>query len=90
MNDEEAQEKVDDLAEHILWQAINGRASDVHFAPDSKNVFFKVDGELHKVVEPPSHVFSRLVDHFFRLAGLVQDELSPQYGRIHLEDKCGR
>ncbi len=71
-----AEENVIELVDLILEYAQNNMASDIHIEPfpDSGVVRFRVDGILHKVVEYPKNLHSRIVARLKILAKLRTDE----------------
>lgn len=79
--------RLEEMPEVILRRAVDERADDIHLVPDTNSIFFRVDGELHEVFKPPCDLFPRIVGRFFQLADLSLEGRSPQYGRIHFEDR---
>ncbi len=72
----------------IVDHAINGRASDIHIEPYSKEyrVRFRVDGILHSSLTFPMDVGRAIVSHIKILSNLKIDEKrKPQDGRFNIE-----
>ncbi|WP_440867945.1 type II secretion system ATPase GspE [Symbiopectobacterium purcellii] len=75
------------LINAILSQAIKERASDVHIEPFEHviAVRFRIDGMLHKMLEPERRLASVLVSRIKVMAKLdIAEKRTPQDGRISL------
>lgn len=75
------------LINAILSQAIKERASDVHIEPFEQviAVRFRIDGVLHKMLEPERRLASVLVSRIKVMAKLdIAEKRTPQDGRISL------
>jgi type IV pilus assembly protein PilB len=71
----------------ILLQAIQDRASDIHFEPfeDEYKVRYRVDGVLYEMVPPPKHLHLAISSRLKVLARLnIAERRLPQDGRIEL------
>jgi general secretion pathway protein E len=72
----------------LLLQALRERASDLHFEPyEARSVVrFRVDGELHDVIEPPRALHAALVSRLKVMASLdIAEKRLPQDGRMALK-----
>ena len=73
------------LANVILTQAVNAKASDVHIEAYEKSlrVRFRIDGVLHDVMSPPRHLHGSLVSRFKIMANInIAERRIPQDGRM--------
>ena len=73
------------IIDAILESALFEQASDVHIEalPDAVVIRFRVDGDLHDVVELPSSIHDALIARIKILSNLRIDEHRvPQYGRF--------
>jgi len=71
----------------ILLQAIQDRASDIHFEPfeDEYKVRYRVDGVLYEMVPPPRHLHLAISSRLKVMARLnIAERRLPQDGRIEL------
>ncbi|MHC4788794.1 MAG: GspE/PulE family protein [Planctomycetota bacterium] len=71
----------------ILLQAIQDRASDIHFEPfeDEYKVRYRVDGVLYEMVPPPNHLHLAISSRLKVMAQLdIAERRHPQDGRIEL------
>jgi len=71
----------------ILLQAIQDRASDIHFEPfeDEYRVRYRVDGVLYEMVPPPKHLHVAIASRIKVMARLdIAEHRLPQDGRIEL------
>jgi type IV pilus assembly protein PilB len=94
--DEEVAEDVDvsvdqapivKLANLIIHQGINDRASDIHIEPQEKDVRirYRIDGVLHEIMTPPKRVQAGLISRIKIMADLnIAETRVPQDGRIGL------
>ncbi|MTI81191.1 MAG: type II secretion system protein GspE [Firmicutes bacterium] len=76
------------LANMIISQAVNARASDVHIEPYEKNtrVRFRIDGVLHDMMEPPKRLHASLVSRIKVMANMdIADRRVPQDGRTSVK-----
>ncbi|RJQ21545.1 MAG: type II secretion system protein GspE [Nitrospiraceae bacterium] len=75
------------LLNALMMEAVKEKASDIHIEPYEKgiDVRFRVDGILHKVLNPPRIVQDALVSRIKIMAGLdIAEKRLPQDGRIKL------
>ena len=73
------------LANKIVEDAYFKKASDIHIQPEEKKVVvrFRIDGELHDIMELPRYVLEALVTRYKIMSNLKIDEKRvPQDGRI--------
>jgi type IV pilus assembly protein PilB len=72
----------------ILLQAIQDRASDIHFEPfeDEFKVRYRVDGVLYEMVPPPKHLHLAITSRIKVMTGSmdIAERRVPQDGRIEL------
>lgn len=71
----------------ILLQAIQDRASDIHFEPfeDEFKVRYRVDGVLYEMVPPPKHLHIAVTSRIKVMSNLnIAERRVPQDGRIEL------
>lgn len=71
----------------ILFQAIQDRASDIHFEPfeDEFKIRYRVDGALYEMVPPPKHLALPVISRIKVLANLnIAERRLPQDGRIQM------
>lgn len=86
----DADEDVDDrpvieLANFIFEQAAKVGASDIHINPHAKgvSVLYRIDGVLHKMIEPPRRLRSSLISRIKVMADMdIAERRKPQDGRI--------
>ncbi len=72
----------------ILKEAIEERASDIHFEPtdDSLRVRYRIDGVLHDRLSPPAPLRSALITRVKVLAKMdIAEHRLPQDGRIKIQ-----
>jgi type IV pilus assembly protein PilB len=72
----------------MLIDAINARASDLHFEPYEYNyrVRFRVDGELREITQPPIAIKDKLASRIKVISRLdIAEKRVPQDGRIKLK-----
>ena len=72
----------------MLIDAINLRASDLHFEPYEYNyrVRFRVDGELREITQPPVAIKDKLASHIKVISRLdIAEKRVPQDGRMKLK-----
>lgn len=72
----------------VLLDAINKKASDVHFEPYEKNfrVRFRMDGMLHEMAAPPVSLAARLIARLKVMSRMdISERRVPQDGRIKLQ-----
>ncbi len=69
----------------VLMQAIQDRASDIHFEPfeDEFKIRYRVDGALYEMAPPPQHLALPVVSRIKVMANLdIAERRLPQDGRI--------
>ncbi len=72
----------------VLLQAIQDRASDIHFEPfeDEFKIRYRVDGILYEMVPPPRHLHIAMATRIKAMCGLdIAERRRPQDGRVELE-----
>ncbi len=75
------------LVNIVLSQAIQDRASDIHFEPfeDEFKIRYRVDGALYEMAPPPKHLALAVVSRIKVMANLnISERRLPQDGRIAL------
>lgn len=73
------------IVNHLIIQAVQTRASDIHIEPEEKflNVRCRVDGLLHKQSPLPKDLSAAIISRFKIMAGLdIAEKRLPQDGRI--------
>jgi len=76
------------LVNSILFQAVQQRASDIHFEPFEREVMirYRIDGILYNVLTPPKRLQSSLLSRVKIMAGMdIAEKRLPQDGRIGLK-----
>ncbi len=76
------------LVNHILSQAIEMRASDIHLEPftDDLSLRYRIDGMLHEFEAPPKKLNSAITTRIKIMAKLdISERRLPQDGRIRLK-----
>jgi len=71
----------------VLLQAIQDRASDIHFEPfeDEFKIRYRVDGVLYEMVPPPRHLHLAIATRIKAMASLdISERRMPQDGRVQL------
>lgn len=71
----------------VLYQAVNDRASDIHFEPFEKEfkIRYRVDGALYEMAPPPKRLALPLISRIKVMANLnIAERRLPQDGRIQL------
>jgi type IV pilus assembly protein PilB len=71
----------------VLFQAVNDRASDIHFEPfeDEYKIRYRVDGALYEMAPPPKHLSGPIASRLKIMANLnISERRLPQDGRISL------
>lgn len=71
----------------ILYQAVQDRASDIHFEPfeDEFKIRYRVDGTLYEMAPPPRHLALPVISRIKVLANLnISERRLPQDGRISM------
>jgi type IV pilus assembly protein PilB len=72
----------------VLFQAIQDRASDIHFEPfeDEFKIRYRVDGALYEMSPPPKHLALPVVSRIKVMANLnISERRLPQDGRINFK-----
>jgi type IV pilus assembly protein PilB len=70
----------------VLMQAVQDRASDIHFEPfeDEFKIRYRVDGALYEMAPPPKHLALPVVSRIKVMANLnISERRLPQDGRIN-------
>ncbi|OQY09411.1 MAG: type II secretion system protein GspE [Fusobacteriia bacterium 4572_132] len=86
--EEETTSPAIDLVNTILKQAINEKVSDIHIEEEENEtrVRFRIDGILHKVMNPPKKLESSIISRLKVMANLdIAEKRIPQDGRIELK-----
>jgi type IV pilus assembly protein PilB len=71
----------------VLYQAVNGRASDIHFEPFEKEfkIRYRVDGALYEMAPPGKRLALPVISRIKVMSGLnIAERRLPQDGRIQL------
>ncbi len=71
----------------VLFQAVQDRASDIHFEPfeDEFKIRYRVDGALYEMAPPPKHMALPVISRLKVISGLnIAERRIPQDGRIQL------
>ncbi|MCF7669902.1 MAG: Flp pilus assembly complex ATPase component TadA, partial [Verrucomicrobia bacterium] len=71
----------------VLFQAIQDRASDIHFEPfeDEFKIRYRVDGALYEMAPPPKHLALPVISRLKVMSNLdIAERRLPQDGRISL------
>ncbi len=71
----------------VLYQAVNDRASDIHFEPFEKEfrIRYRVDGALYEMAPPPRRLGLPIISRIKVMSGLnIAEKRLPQDGRIQL------
>ncbi len=71
----------------VLYQAVNDRASDIHFEPFEKEfrIRYRVDGALYEMAPPPKRLALPLISRIKVMSNLnIAERRLPQDGRIQL------
>jgi type IV pilus assembly protein PilB len=72
----------------VLFQAIQDRASDIHFEPfeDEFKIRYRVDGALYEMSPPPKHLALPVISRLKVMSGLdISERRLPQDGRISMQ-----
>ena len=75
------------LVHLVLLQAVNAKASDIHFEPFEKifRIRYRVDGALYEMTPPPKSLALPVISRIKVMAGLnIAERRVPQDGRIQL------
>ncbi|MDW8307895.1 MAG: GspE/PulE family protein [Verrucomicrobiales bacterium] len=70
----------------VLYQAIQDRASDIHFEPFEREfrIRYRVDGALYEMAPPPKHLALPVISRIKVMANLnISERRLPQDGRIN-------
>ncbi len=87
LNEAMSDNKVVELLNHLLMQAIADKASDIHFEPfeDEFKVRYRIDGVLYEMLPVPKPLAMPLVSRVKVLAKLnISERRLPQDGRVEL------
>jgi type IV pilus assembly protein PilB len=80
--------KVIQLLNLVLLQAIKDRASDIHFEPfeDEFKMRYRIDGVLYEMVPPPKYLGPAITSRIKVMANLdIAERRLPQDGRVELQ-----
>jgi type IV pilus assembly protein PilB len=69
----------------VLWQAVQDRASDIHFEPFETEfrIRYRVDGALYEMSPPPKHLALPVISRIKVMSNLnISERRIPQDGRI--------
>ena len=72
----------------VLFQAIQDRASDIHFEPfeEEFKIRYRVDGALYEMAPPPKHLALPVISRIKVMANLnIAERRLPQDGRIQMQ-----
>ena len=75
------------LVQLVLLQAVQARASDIHFEPFEKefHIRYRVDGALYEMTAPPKTLATPVISRIKVMSGLnIAERRLPQDGRIQL------
>ena len=75
------------LVQLVLLQAVNARASDIHFEPFEKefHIRYRVDGALYEMTPPPKSLALPVISRIKVMSGLnIAERRLPQDGRIQI------
>ncbi len=75
------------LVNHIIYNAVNEGASDIHIEPAERcvRVRFRIDGRLYKSLEVPQHLLSAITSRIKIMASMdISERRLPQDGRVHV------
>ena len=81
------------LVNLVITDAINKGASDIHLEPQEKGfrVRYRIDGMLHKVMDPPKKLQNAIISRVKIMASLdIAERRLPQDGRIKLKTSRGK
>ncbi|MFN7019652.1 MAG: GspE/PulE family protein, partial [Fimbriimonadales bacterium] len=73
------------VANTVIQQAINERASDIHVEPQPRNlrIRYRIDGVLHEALSLPKYVQAPLISRYKIMAEMnIAEKRLPQDGRI--------
>jgi len=96
-NDDESTEQIRDMASeapviklvnHIISEAVEKRASDIHLEPFAEDLIlrYRIDGMLHEFEAPPKKLNSAITTRIKIMAKLdISERRLPQDGRIKLK-----
>ncbi|MES2465511.1 MAG: ATPase, T2SS/T4P/T4SS family [Armatimonadota bacterium] len=76
------------MANAILVQAIDSRASDIHIESHSRYIFVRcrIDGVLHEIMKIPNHIKGPLIQRYKVMADMnILERRVPQAGRIPIK-----
>src|ERR1022692_640724 len=72
----------------VLFQAVQDRASDIHFEPfeDEFKIRYRVDGALYEMSPPPKHLALPVISRIKIMSNLdISERRLPQDGRISMQ-----
>lgn len=76
------------LVNLIIYQAIKGKASDIHIEPFEKRVLvrYRVDGNLQEAMEPPKRLQGAIVSRIKIMSSLdIAEKRKPQDGKFQVK-----
>ncbi len=76
------------LVNLIIYQAIKGKASDIHIEPFEKRVLvrYRVDGNLAEAMEPPKRLQSAIVSRIKIMSNMdIAEKRKPQDGKFQVK-----
>jgi len=76
------------LVDMILKQAVDNRASDIHFEPEDEHCYlrYRIDGILYDVPPPPKRLEAAIISRLKIMANLdIAERRLPQDGRFQLK-----
>ncbi len=72
----------------VMYEAVNARASDIHFEPFEHDfkIRYRVDGSLYEMAPPPKHLALPVISRIKVMSGLdISERRLPQDGRIEMK-----
>ncbi|MEC9476461.1 MAG: ATPase, T2SS/T4P/T4SS family [Planctomycetota bacterium] len=75
------------IVNHVIYQALRDRASDIHFEPQERalRIRYRCDGVLREVQQPPAKLRASIISRLKIMAGLdIAERRIPQDGKFQL------